>query len=302
MATITTSNHPKDLWPGIIAHFGHTYNEHTEEFSQIFDKETSDKAYEERVQYTGLGLAPVKSQGASIGYDDDQQGYVSRATNVTYAIGAVVTREAIEDGKYESVAKRLSKGMAFSLRQTKENVGANMINRAFSGSYLGGDGVALISASHPEIGGNQSNHIATAADLSEASLEDLLIQIMQAANSRGLKISLIGQKLIVPPALVFEATRILKSQLQSGTANNDVNALKAMGLLPGGVVVNHYLSDSDAWFVKTNAPEGLIYQERRGYEFTQDNDFDTENAKMKASERYVFTWADWRTVYGSPGA
>lgn len=302
MATITTSNHPKDLWPGIIAHFGHTYNEHTEEFSQVFDKETSDKAYEERVQYTGLGLAAAKSQGASIGYDDTQQGYVSRATNVTYAIGAVVTREAIEDGKYETVAKRLSKGMAFSLRQTKENIAANILNRAFSGSYLGGDGVALCSTAHPEVGGNQSNHIATSADLSEASLEDLLIQIMQATTARGLKISLIGQKLVVPPALVFEATRILKSQLQSGTANNDVNALKAMGLLPGGIVVNHYLSDSDAWFVKTNAPEGLIYQERRSYEFTQDNDFDTENAKMKATERYAFTWGDWRTIYGSPGA
>lgn len=302
MGVITTSAHPKDLWPGIVAHFGHTYTEHTEEFSQIFDKEDSTKAYEERVQYTGLGLAAVKGQGAPIGYDESQQGYISRMTNVTYAIGAIVTREAIDDGQYESIAKRLSKGMAFSLRQTKENIGANILNRAFTSGYNGGDGVSLINAAHPETGGNQSNHIATAADLSEASLEDLLIQIMQAQNARGLKISLVGQKLIVPPALVFEATRILKSALQSGNANNDVNALKQMGLLPGGIVVNHYLTDADAWFVKTNAPEGLIYQERRSYEFKQDNDFDTENAKMKASERYTFGWADFRAVYGSPGA
>lgn len=302
MGVITTSAHPKDLWPGIVAHFGHTYTEHQEEFSQIFDKEDSTKAYEERVQYTGLGLAAVKGQGAPIGYDESQQGYISRMTNVTYAIGAIVTREAIDDGQYESIAKRLSKGMAFSLRQTKENIGANILNRAFTSGYNGGDGVSLINSAHPETGGNQSNHIATAADLSEASLEDLLIQIMQAQNARGLKISLVGQKLIVPPALVFEATRILKSALQSGNANNDVNALKQMGLLPGGIVVNHYLTDADAWFVKTNAPEGLIYQERRSYEFKQDNDFDTENAKMKASERYTFGWADFRAVYGSPGA
>lgn len=302
MGVITTSNHPKDLWPGIVAHFGHTFDQHAEEFSQIFDEESSDKAYEERVQYTGLGLAAVKSQGGSIGYDETQQGYTSRLTNVTYAIGAIVTREAIEDGQYESIAKRLSKGMAFSLRQTKENIAANILNRAFTSGYNGGDGVSLISASHPELGGNQSNHIATAADLSEASLEDMLIQIMQAQNARGLKISLIGQKLIVAPPLIFEATRILKSALQSGNANNDVNALKQMGLLPGGIVVNHYLTDTDAWFVKTNAPEGLIHQKRRSYEFKQDNDFDTENAKMKASERYTFGWADWRALYGSPGA
>jgi len=302
MGVMTSSNHPKDLWPGIVAHFGHTYTEHQEEFSQIFDKESSDKAYEERVQYTGLGLASAKAQAAAIGFDESQQGYTSRMTNVTYAIGAIVTREAIDDGQYESIAKRLSKGMAFSLRQTKENIGANILNRAFTSEYNGGDGVCLINSAHPETGGNQSNVIATAADLSEAALEDMLIQIMQAQNARGLKISLVGQKLIVPPALIFEATRILKSALQSGNANNDVNALKQMGLLPGGIVVNHYLTDADAWFVKTNTPEGLIYQERRSYEFKQDNDFDTENAKMKASERYTFGWADFRAVYGSPGA
>ena len=301
MGVITTGNHPKDLWPGIKAHFGHTYDEHTEEYGEIFDREDSDKLYEERVQYTGLGLAPVKSQGSSIEYDDENQGYVSRITNVVYGLGAIVTREAIEDGQYEDIAKRLAKCLAFSQRQTKENVGANIMNRGFSSSYLGGDGVALFSASHPEVGGNQSNLLGTAADLSEASLEDMLIQISNATNSRGLKISLTGQKLIIPTSLMFEAERILKSILQNDTANNATNALKSMGMLPGGVAVNHYLTDTDAWYVKTNAPEGLIFQDRRGVEFAQDNDFDTENAKMKSSERFAFGWADWRGCYGTPG-
>lgn len=302
MAIITTGNHPKDQWPGIVAHFGHVYDQHKEEFSQIFDKVTSDKGYEERVQYTGLGLAPIKTQGAGITYEGDSQGYVSRLTNVVYALGAVITREAIDDGQYTPVASRLAKALAFSLRQTKENVAANILNRGFNSSYVGGDAKELLATDHPSGAGSQSNELAVAADLSEASIEDILIQIMQATNDKGLRISLIGQKLIVPPQLAFEATRIVRSALQSGTANNDVNALKEMGMLPGGIIVNHYLTDADAWFVKTNCPEGLLYQERDGYEFTQDNDFDTENAKMKARERFAFGWADWRSIYGSPGA
>jgi len=301
MAIITTGNHPKDLWPGIKAHFGGTYTEHPEECLEIFEQQTSDKMYEERVQYTGLGLAPVKSQGASIGFDDEQQGYVSRLTNVVYALGAIVTREAIEDGQYESIATRLAKCLAFSQRQTKENVGANIYNRAFT-SGLGGDGVVLLSAAHPEVGGNQSNLLASAADFSETALEDLLIQISNATDSRGLKISLTGQKLCGPTALQFEFERVLKSTLREGTANNDINAVKSMGMLPGGIAINHYFTDTDAWFIRTDAQEGMIFQSRRAVEFSQDNDFDTENAKMKSSERFQFGWGDWRGLYGSAGS
>jgi hypothetical protein len=185
--TISTGSHPKDQWPGVKAHFGHTYDEHPEEFSMIFDSESSDKGYEERVQYVGLGLAPVKSQGASISFEDTKQGYISRITNVVYAIGGIVTREAIEDGQYESVAMRIARFIAFSIRQTEENVGANVLNRAFNSSYLGGDGVELLSLVHPTTDGTQSNHLTVAADLSEASLEDMLIQIMLATDDSGLE-------------------------------------------------------------------------------------------------------------------
>jgi hypothetical protein len=303
---ITTGAHPKELWPGIVAFFGETYKEHPEEFSQIFDRVTSDKAYEERVANTGLGLASVKGQGQSVSFDDTKQDYVARLTNVVYAIGAIITREAIEDGQYESKATRLARCMAFSVRQTQENVAANVLNRAFSSSYLGGDGKELLATDHPlgGSGGTFSNELSVAADLSESSLEDLAIQIMQAVDAQGLKISLMGQKLIVHPSEYFNAHRILESVQQSGTANNDDNVLKSKGFFPGGIVVNHYLTDSDAFFVKTNIPKetGLIHQVRRGYEFTQDNDFDTENAKMKATIREAYGWVDPRCLYGSQGS
>jgi hypothetical protein len=299
---MTTGAHPKDLWPGVKAHFGATYDEHPMEYAQIFDLESSDKAYEERVQQVGLGLAGVKSQGTAIDFEDAKQGYVSKITNITYAIGGIITREAIEDGQYESLAMRLSRFIAFSIRQTEENVAANILNRAFNSNYVGGDSTELISTAHPTEGGTTSNHLTVAADISEASVEDSLIQIMLASNTKGLKISLVGQKLIVPPQLAFEATRILKSMNQSGTANNDVNALREMGMLPGGAVVNHYLNDPDAWFIKTNAPEGLICQNRRAVEFAKDNEFTTENAMMKGSIRKGYGWADWLGVFGSPGA
>lgn len=299
---MTTGAHPKDLWPGVKDHFGATYDEHQEEFSQCFDMQTSDKAYEERVQYKGMGLAPVKSEGTSISFEDSEQGYVSRISNITYALGGIVTREAIEDGQYENLATRVARHIAFSIRQTQENVGANVLNRAFNPAYVGGDASALCVSTHAESTGNQSNVLSVAADLSEASLEDMCIQIMNATDSKGLKISLIGSKLIIPTQLVFEATRIIRSSLQSGTANNDVNALKVSGMLPDGFMANHYLTDPDAWFIKTNAMEGLIHQSRRAVEFAKDNEFDTENAKMKGSIREGFGWGDWRGLYGSPGA
>lgn len=299
---ITTGAHPKDLWPGVKAHFGHTYDEHMEEWSQIFDIESSDKAYEERVQYRGMGLAPVKTQGAAISFEDVSQGYISRIVNITYALGGVVSREAIEDGQYESLATRIAGYIAFSLRQTDENVAANILNRAFTATYTGGDGKELCATDHPELSGNQSNELSTPADFSEQALEDLLIQVGKAVDSNGLKISLVGQKLILPVDLSFEGERVVKSVQQSGTANNDINAIRNMGMLPGGISVNHYLTDPDAWFIKTNAQEGLIAQIRRAVEFGQDNDFVTENAMMKGSHRKGFGWGDWRGIYGSPGA
>ena len=298
---ITTGNHPKSLWPGVKAFFGKTYREKPMVCTMVFDSMTSDKAYEEVVEETGFGLAPQKAEGASVSYDTDAQGYTTRFTNVTYGLGAIVTREAIEDNQYENVASRKASKLARSMRQTKENVHANILNRAFTAAYAGGDGKELLATDHPSLVGNQQNELTVSADLSEASLEDVLILIRLATVSRGLPIQLEGQKLIVPPQLAFEATRILSSTNQSGTANNDINAMKALGLLPGGVVVWDYLSDTDAFFVKTDAPEGLMTFQRRALALTQDNDFDTENARMKATERFVAGWGDWRGLYGSPG-
>lgn len=299
---ISTGSHPKALWPGVKAFFGKTYDEKPLICGMVFDETSSDKAYEEYVEETGFGLAPVKPEGNGISYDTDVQGYISRLTNVTYGLGAKVTREAIDDNQYESVAKSKSKKLARSMRQTKENVFANILNRGFDANYPGGDGQALFSASHTTLDGGQSNTLAVAADMSEASIEDMLTQIRLAKDSRGLRIQLKGVKLVVPPQLEFAATRILSSQNQSGTDLNDINAMKELGMLPGGVVVWDYLTDEDAWFIKTDADDGLIKQTRKKVMFEQDNDFDTKNACMSATERYSAGWADWRGVYGSPGA
>lgn len=300
--TITTGAHPKALWPGVKAFFGKTYGEKEVVATKVFDVTTSDKAYEEYVEETGFGLAPRKPEGTGVSYDTDKQGYIARLTNVVYGLGAKVTREAIEDNQYEAVAKKKAAKLARSMRHTKEWVHANVLNRAFDTNYLGGDGAALISAAHPTLIGNQANALSVAADLSEAAIEDLLIQIRQAKDSRGLLINLKAQKLVVPPQLMFDAHRILSSTNQSGTANNDTNALRDMGVLPGGVITWDYLTDPDAWFIKTDADDGLISQQRRKLEPSQDNDFDTENACMKATERYAVGWADWRGIYGTPGA
>lgn len=302
MSVITTGNHPKHLLPGVIAFWGTVYDQHGEEWKQLFDSRTSNKNFEEIVQNNGFGLAPTKSEGGSIQYDQTNQGYTSRFTNVTYGLGYIVTREEIEDNLYETAAMDRARALKISMVETKENVHANIYNRAFNTSYVGGDGACLVSAAHPSSAGNQSNVLATAADLSEASLEDMVIQIMGAVNDRGLKIKLMPETLHVPRQLVFEAERILKSVQQSGSANNDVNALRSLGSIRGGVAVNHYFTDADAWFIRTNAANGMISFQRRGLEFTNDNDFDTENAKFKATERYVPGWGDWRGVYGTPGA
>lgn len=299
---INTGSIAKLLWPGLNAVWGKEYTEHPAEWRDLVDVETSDKMYEEDVLVPGFGLAPVKTEGAAVQYDSTQQGYTSRYTNVAYALGFIVTREAIDDNQYERRAIGSTKDLAFSLRQTKENVVANIFNRGFNSSYVGGDGKELLATDHPTQAGTFSNELAVAADLSEASLEDICVQIMNATNDRGLKISLMPRSLHVPTALTFEATRILKSQLQNDTANNAINALRSMGMFPEGVKVNHYFTESDAWFVRTNATRGTKLFQRTSAEFAQDNDFDTSNLKYKAYERYVAGWTDPRGVYGSAGS
>lgn len=299
---ITTGNHPAALWPGVRKWFGKNYDEFPVEFSKVFDKDTSEKAYEEDIEATGFGLATVKGQGQSVSYDADSQGYTKRYTHLAYALGYIVTWEEMKDNQYEEKSFKRSRALAFSMRQTKEIVFANILNRATDSNYTGGDGKELLATDHASLAGNWSNELAVAADLSEASLEDLLIQIGQAKNSRGLRIAIKGDKLIVPVNLSFEAERIVKSNLQNDTANNAINAMKSMGVLPGGVFTYHYLTDTDQWFVKTNVPNGLMHIEREAMMFDKDNDFDTMNAKAKAYERYSGGWTDPRGIYGSPGA
>lgn len=302
--TIGTGNFPKALRPGVKKWWGRAYDEHMVEYTQLFDVDTSDKSYEEMVEATGFGLAPVKNQGDPTIYDSENQGTLTRSTHVAYGLGFIVTREEIADNLYMEVGKRRASALAFSFRQTKENVGANFYNRGFNSSYTLGDGKELLATDHPTVSGTQSNELATATDLSEAALEDLLIQIGKAKNSRGLNISIKPRCLIVPPDLGFEAERILNSVLQNDTANNAVNVLKSTNALPEGIKVNHYLTDVDAWFVRTAVPmgSGLVCFQREAIEFGDDNDFDTSNLKYKGYERYSFTCGDFRALYGSPGA
>ena len=301
MAVITTGSHPKALWPGVYAWFGAKYDEHPQQYTKLFDVKSSNKNYEELVEQTGFGLAPVKAEGSSTAYDSHAQGITSRGTNVAYSLGYIVTREEKADNLYSEVSMQRAASLAFSMAQTRENVGANVYNRVVTAGYTGGDGQVLGSTTHPSLAGSQSNILATAADLSEASLEDLTVQIMNAVNSKGLKISLQPKTLIVPTALIYDAQRILQSTLRSGTADNDTNALRSMSIIPE-VVVNNYLTDSDAWFIRTNAPSGMCWFDREPVQFTKDEDFDTDNAKAKAYMRFVPFWGDWRGVYSSSGA
>lgn len=301
MAIITTGSHPKALWPGIRAWWGRSYSEHVPEYPDLFETDTSDKAYEEEPEITGFGLAPVKPQGQQIYYDTEVQGAVSRYTHVAYALGYIVTFEELRDDLYEVVSKRRAQQLAFSMRQTKENILAAVYNQGFNTSFPGADGVALMSLTHPTLSGSQSNLLTTAADISETAVEDLCIQIMQMTNNRGLKISGLPQSLNVPPQLWFEANRIYNSVLQNDTANNAINVLRATGAFPKGIKVNHYFSSATAWFIRTNIPRSLQYFERDKISFDQDNDFDTKNAKAACYERYSAFWSDFRGLYGTPG-
>lgn len=303
MANLNSGSFPKLLFPGLKNLFELELGRYPDEYTELFDVVDSDKRYEERVQMTGFGLAPRKDEGESIQYDSAQEGFTSRITNVPYALGFKITREAVRDNQYIQMGERYSRWLATAMKQTKENVCANVYNRAFNASYTGGDGKELIATDHPSLSGSQSNELDPAADLSEASLEDLTIQIMEATDDRGLRIQLRPTKLITPVELYYEAGRILRSELQSGSANNDINALRAMGVIPE-VVTNHYLTDADAFFIRTDMPEGegMIFQNRDPLEFEQDNDFDTKNLCYSAYERFAAGWASFRGVFGSEGA
>ena len=299
--TINSSSFAKALWPGVNAWYGKAYDEYPTEWDKLFDKSTSSRAWEEDVGVSGFGLARVKNEGAPIEMDSEKQGYTTRYTHVVYALGFVITREAFDDDLYDVVGARKAQGLAFSMRQTKEVVAANVYNRAFTSGYTYGDGSILAVSSHPNIaGGTWSNVIGTAADLSEASLEQALIDISKFTNDRGLKIAVKAKQLIVPADLDFEANKIMQTQYEVGTNSNTVNVVR--GRFPGGIVVNHYLTDPDAWFIRTNVPQGMKYFERRADAFDMDNDWDTENAKFKATSRYSFGATDPRSIYASAGA
>lgn len=299
---IMTSNHPKALWPGVKAWWGKNYEDHQTEYTDLFDTFTSDKAYEEDVQLVGFGLAQAKNQGSGVTYDSEIQGTVTRYTHVAYALGYIVTHEELKDDLYTEVSNTRSASLARGFRQTKERVGASIYNRGFNPLFTGGDGVQLFSTAHPNTsGGIFSNRLTVDADLSEAAIEDMLIQMMQATDDRGLLINLMPKSLIVAPANWFNANRILKSVYQTGTANNDINVINATNALPMGIKVNHYLTSPQAWFVRSNVPNGFKYYEREAIDFTQDNDFDTMNAKAKGYERYSFGWTDPRAAWGSNG-
>ena len=302
MAIINTGSFSKALWPGINAWYGKAYDEYRVEWTDLFDKYTSRKAFEEDVGVTSFGLAQIKPEGSGIAYDTEQQGFITRFTHIVYALGFIITKEMFDDDQYDVAGERRAKSLAFSMRQTKENVGANVYNRAFSSSYTGGDGVSMINASHPNVvGGTWSNTPSVNANVSEAAFEQAVIDIARFKNDRGLLIQVTPEAIISAPENMFELERIFKSQYRVGTPNNDINALISMGKFPGGIKINHYLTSTTAWFIRTNSPDGMKYFERKGDEFTEDNDWDTENAKFKATARYSFGWTDPRCIYGAQG-
>ena len=303
MGVINTASFAKLLWPGLNKIYGQEYKEFSVEYTKLVDTDKSTKAYEEDLGLTGFGLASRKTENNSIAYDDESQAFLTRYSHAVWALGFTLTREVYEDEQYGITGKRRSKGLAFSMRQTKEINVANLYNRGFNSTYTGGDGVEMLSLLHPNYsGGTWANELAVAADLSEASLEQAYIDISKFTNDRGLKIAVMPERLIIPVELQFEAERILKSVGRVGVADNDLNALKSMGAFPKGIMVSHYLTDADAWFIRTNCPNGPKYISRRAMQFAVDNDFDTENAKFKATERYSTGWTDPRGIYASPGA
>ena len=293
----------KELLPGLNALFGMEYNRYGEEHKEIFVTETSERSFEEEVKLSGFSAAPVKNEGQAIAYDNAQEAWSARYQHETIALGFSITEEAIEDNLYDSLSARYTKALARSMAYTKQIKAANVLNNGFNPNFPGGDGVALFATNHPLVsGGVNSNEPATPADLNETSLEAAVIQIAQWTDERGLLIAAKPKKLIVPTALMFVATRLLETNLRVGTADNDINALKNNGSIPEGYTVNHFLTDTNAWFLTTDVPNGLKHFIRIPMGTSMDGDFDTGNVRYKARERYSFGWSDPLGVFGSPGA
>ena len=289
----------KELEPGLNALFGLEYKQYANEAAEIFDTESSDRAFEEEVMLSGFGNASVKPEGQGVSYDDAQETFTARYTNETIALAFAITEEAIEDNLYDRLASRYTKALARSMASTKQIKGAAVLNNAFDSSYAGGDGVELCSAAHPTLSGTFSNELATSADLNETSLEQALIDIAAFTDERGLKIAARGMKMIIPSALQFTADRLMKSDGRTGTADNDINAIRNMGMISGGYVVNNYLTANKKFFIMTDVPNGLKHFNRSPIKTSMEGDFDTGNVRYKARERYVFGFSDPRGIFGS---
>jgi hypothetical protein len=291
----------KELEPGLNALFGLEYNNYANEHAEIFDTENSDRAFEEEVMLSGFANAPIKAEGTSVSFDNAQETFTARYTHETLALAFAITEEAIEDNLYDRLASRYTKALARSMANTKQVKAANVLNNAF-GTANGGDGKALCADDHPIVAGTDRNELSTAADLNETSLEQSLIDIAAITDERGLKIAAQGTKLIIPSALQFTAERLMKSAGRVGTADNDINAVVSKGMIPQGYAVNHYLTDTDAFFIKTDVPNGLKHFVRAPMKTAMEGDFTTGNVRYKARERYSFGFSDWRGIFGSPGA
>ena len=289
----------KELEPGLNALFGLEYKQYVNEAAEIFDTESSDRAFEEEVMLSGFGNAAVKPEGQGIQFDDAQETFTARYTNETIALAFAITEEAIEDNLYDRLASRYTKALARSMANTKQVKGAGVLNNGFNAAFAGGDGVALFSGAHPTLAGTFSNMLTTAADLNETSLEQALIDIAAMTDERGLLIAARGVKLVIPSALQFTADRLMKSEGRVGTADNDINAIKNMGMVSQGYTVNHYLTNARRWFLKTDVPNGLKHFNRSPIKTTMEGDFDTGNVRYKARERYVFGFSDPRGAFGS---
>lgn len=293
----------KELLPGLNALFGLEYKRYGEEHKEIFDIETSDRSFEEETKLSGFSAAPVKGEGEAIAYDNAQEVWTARYNHETIALGFALTEEAIEDNLYDSLSTRYTKALARAMAYTKQVKAASVLNNAFSGSYLGGDGVSLCSTAHPLVDGSTvANRPSTDVDLNETALEDAVIQISQWTDERGLLLAAKPRKMIIPTNLQFVATRLLETEMRVGTADNDINAIKSNGVVPEGYAVNHWLTDTDAWYLTTDIPNGLKMFVRAPMSTSMDGDFDTGNVRYKARERYSFGWSDPLGIWGTTGA